>query len=647
MKRKDCFFGLHFDYHANEATRDIGIRFDKKTVEKIVKEVRPDFIQCDTKGHPGFSSYPTKVGYPAPNLKYDILKGWREVTKENGVLLFSHYSGIWDMQATKTHPEWASYFANGERTDKASVFGKYAEELLIPQLKELALEYKMDGAWVDGECWALCCDFSDKAKKAYYEKTGKELTELNEDVIKFTRQAFFDYVKNYITEVKKVAPDFEITSNWLNTSWVPDTVDFTDYISGDLAPTNSVNSARFDGRLMQSFGRNWDIMSWGISYPVHYPKSAVQLCQEASVIISLGGGFQVYNMQSPQNVVIDEWAIGEWAKVSKFCRERQEYCQYSSPVPNVGVLYSPKAYYYKMDNAIFNRENDYTYEVWGMTDCLSDMGHSVSIILAERKEIDYSKYNTIVVPNSQTLDNEVIDKLLEFAKNGGSLILTGEHTTKLFSEKLGYEVKERKNARPVMTAFGKRFMIESRYGYTVVGKGDYETVFELSESIIDGDLDCQNPPPSILVGTEKSPLFFTVNYGKGKIGVLTASFGKTYLNEKTWELSELLTDCFNAVGKSVLSCDKQGMVDVLLTQKGERRFIHCINLLGDHNNQKIMTFDKIPPVYEVGVELKTAEKIKELKVVTKGISLDFEVTDGGVKFVLPKLCCHDIIEIIH
>ena len=68
MKRKDCFFGLHFDFHANAETPDIGADFDESTVERIAREVKPDFIQCDTKGHPGFSSYPTKKGNPAPHI---------------------------------------------------------------------------------------------------------------------------------------------------------------------------------------------------------------------------------------------------------------------------------------------------------------------------------------------------------------------------------------------------------------------------------------------------------------------------------------------------------------------------------------------------------------------------------------------------
>ena len=129
MKRKDCFFGLHFDYHANEHTSQIGKDFNKDVVERIVTEVQPDFIQCDTKGHPGYCSYMTNVGTRG-DLTTDILAGWREVTKKHGVLLFSHYSGLWDMKAAKDHPEWtASSPIQPELKDRLTPFGDYADTL--------------------------------------------------------------------------------------------------------------------------------------------------------------------------------------------------------------------------------------------------------------------------------------------------------------------------------------------------------------------------------------------------------------------------------------------------------------------------------------------------------------------------------------
>lgn len=344
----------------------------------IIKEVHPDFIQCDTKGHPGYSSYFTKVGTAAPHLCKDILLEWRVVTQKYGVLLFSHYSGIWDRLVVSQHPEWAEIDEYGKKTEKVSIFSHYIDELLIPQLKELARDYNMDGAWVDGDCWAMGNDYSEQAKEKFFCYSGKKVENFdkinNKLYLDFQRKSFFEYVKRYVSEVKRVYPEFEITSNWLNTAWVPDDIYITDYISGDLSSINSVDSARFDGRIMQSFERNWDIMSWGISFPIHHVKSAVQLCQEAAIILSLGGGFQIYNIQSPQKLVMDEWAIPIWAEVAKFCRDRQPYCQGAKIYPDVGILYSPKAYYDKLVTP-FERDCKYNRELQGILTLICDLGY--------------------------------------------------------------------------------------------------------------------------------------------------------------------------------------------------------------------------------------------------------------------------------
>ena len=83
-KRKDSFFGLHFDFHATRNSVGLG-DCDVELIDKMLSEVKPDFVQCDTKGHPGISSYPTKVGNPAPEMKGDLLRTWRELTKKHDV----------------------------------------------------------------------------------------------------------------------------------------------------------------------------------------------------------------------------------------------------------------------------------------------------------------------------------------------------------------------------------------------------------------------------------------------------------------------------------------------------------------------------------------------------------------------------------
>ena len=153
MKRADSFLGVHFDFHAGDDCNRVGKRTTRKMVELVIDKVKPDYIQIDCKGHRGYSSYPTKVGNPAPGFVGDPLRIWRDVTRERGIALFMHYSGVWDYHAVATHPDWAAINVNGKPHDKAaSVFGPYVDKLMIPQLRELAGEYGVDGLYVGVPC---------------------------------------------------------------------------------------------------------------------------------------------------------------------------------------------------------------------------------------------------------------------------------------------------------------------------------------------------------------------------------------------------------------------------------------------------------------------------------------------------------------
>ncbi|MBL7188069.1 MAG: hypothetical protein ISS70_17240 [Phycisphaerae bacterium] len=173
MKRADAFLGIHFDFHAGEDCNRVGERTTPEMVELVINKVKPDYIQIDCKGHRGYSSYPTKVGNPAPGFVGDPLRIWRDVTRKRGVPLFMHYSGVWDYKAVADHPDWAAINANGKPNDKAtSVFGPYADTLMIPQLRELAGEYGADGVWVDGDCWGTTVDYGAAAVSRFCEQTG-------------------------------------------------------------------------------------------------------------------------------------------------------------------------------------------------------------------------------------------------------------------------------------------------------------------------------------------------------------------------------------------------------------------------------------------------------------------------------------------
>lgn len=104
LRRSDCFFGLHFDLHASEDIINAGETLTPMMVDSFLTKVRPDFIQIDCKGHPGISSYPTKMGFHVKGFEKDPLRLFREVTEKNKVALFTHFSGVWDSKVVKNTP---------------------------------------------------------------------------------------------------------------------------------------------------------------------------------------------------------------------------------------------------------------------------------------------------------------------------------------------------------------------------------------------------------------------------------------------------------------------------------------------------------------------------------------------------------------
>ena len=92
--RKDAFFGIHFDLHAGPQDTELGADVTEAMITRLLERIKPDYVQQDCKGHPGYTSYPTTVGWASPGIKQDALAMWRKVTQAHNVGLFIHY-GLW------------------------------------------------------------------------------------------------------------------------------------------------------------------------------------------------------------------------------------------------------------------------------------------------------------------------------------------------------------------------------------------------------------------------------------------------------------------------------------------------------------------------------------------------------------------------
>ena len=443
MKRAQAFLGIHFDFHAGKDCNRVGERTTPEMVELVIDKVRPDYIQIDCKGHPGYSSYPTKVGNTAPGFVGDPLRVWREATRRRGVALFMHYSGVWDGHAVATHPDWAARRPDGKPHERAaSVFGPYVDKLLIPQLRELAGEYGVDGVWVDGDCWATVPDYGEAAVRAFRAQTGAAAAPRKpgepfwNEWMALHREGFRRYLRHYVDAMRTSHPDFEVISNWAFSDHMPEPVSArVAALSGDFAPDDSVNSARFSGRCLENQGVPWDLMSWSFSRKTRKQKPAVQLMQEAAVVLALGGGYQAYFKQD-RDGAIRPAEMDTMAEVARFCRQRQAFCHRSTAVPQIALVYSTAGHYRTSPTPFHAAGSDGIGVLRRALNVFLDKQYAVQIVNEHHLAGAMARWPLIVVPGWGHLEPAFRDQLAAYVKGGGRLLLIGKGPAKLLERDL-------------------------------------------------------------------------------------------------------------------------------------------------------------------------------------------------------------------
>lgn len=634
IPRADAFLGIHFDFHAGQDCKEIGKNTTPEMVENIINLVQPDYLQVDCKGHAGYSSYPTKVGNQAPGFVGDPLRVWREVTARRGVGLFMHYSGVWDSKAVKDHPDWAAVGADGKPSEKAtSFFGPYANKLLIPQLRELAGEYGVDGAWVDGECWASVPDYSEAALKAFRETTGIQDVPRKPgdshwfEFLQFNRQAFRDYLCHYIAEVKKTHPNFQICSNWAFTDHMPEKVSApSDFLSGDYNPQDSVNSARLAGRYLTRQGKPWDLMAWSFStVPGREQKSAVQLTREAAVVVALGGGFQAYFKQKRDGSIFDE-QMPAMAEVAKFCRARQAVCHHSEAVPQIALLFSTAAHYRK-HNGLFPRDNA---TMSGVLGALLEGQQSVEVLSEHHLTGRMAEYPLIVVPEWEYLEPEFKSELVSYVKVGGNLLLVGPRSAALFQEELGVTLQGVPNPEAALQISGDG-------GVQFAVKGVSQAVVLKAEAKPYGELRRTADPT-----TPAQPAASITQLGKGRIAATYFTFGRNYTHAPTDGSRDFLNNFAKVLFPDpMVTVEGSHGVDVCVARKQGKLLVNLVNTSGPHRTESII--ETIMPVGPLDVTIRHSARPSKVTLAPAGTPVDFDYRDGKIVLKVPQVPIHEIV----
>lgn len=636
---ENAFFGLHYDLHPNAGDTELGRETTYEHIRAQLEKVHPDFVQYDCKGHPGYAGYPTKIGSPSPGIVNDALKVWRRVTRDMGIPLSIHYSGVWDTRAIELHPDWARVGPDGKPSpNNTCPSSPYIDELMIPQLLEVCREYEIDGMWIDGENWASQPCYCVRCKAEFGKRTG--IAEVpagagqpNWDAwLSFQRALFVEHVAKYTDAVHAKFPNVMVCSNWMYSVRMPEEVAAPiDYISGDFDPSFGAQRACAEARFISSRGKPWDLMAWSFLNTGNQGwtfKSVPHLCQELSIVLAQGGSVFIYD--NPQRSGrLTAWHQDLLAQVADFSRKRKAYCFKTNMIPQAALLHS-ETFYYKNNDPLFNFASA-NQPLEGALHALLENGYSVDILNEESLLARMKDYPLVVVAEQQGIPAPLVDALRAYVQNGGRLLVSGANAAAEYPDLCGVQASEGQVASGWVPADNG----------CVTVSGPWQKVALTTATETAPLLDQQEPE----INRAGTPAATVNRYGNGAVAAIYGPVFREYHAAHYPRLRQFIGDTLEQLDtRGMIRLDGPWWIEMSAREKDGRLLIQFVNrsaagyLAPDRH-----TVEQVPNTGHFSVSIPLAQRPKRCFLAPDEAGLEWSWRDGILDARIADLAIHNVL----
>lgn len=646
----DGFFGLHYDLHANAKDTALGAELTREHLRAELEKVAPDFVQCDCKGHPGYASYPTKVGSPSPGIVRDALRIHRDVTAAMGLPLSVHYSGVWDERAVALHPDWAALDARGKPVVPRPGHppgivcprGPYVDELMIPQLLEILTDYDVDGFWVDGENWAVQDCYCPRCRREFARRTGVAEAPVEREHPDwpawraFQRDSFAEYVTRYADAVHARKPTCAVCSNWMYSMRHPGPVAVpVDYLSGDFMPSFGCERAEMEGRYLDGHRMPWNLMAWTFCSPEgmpHQTKTAAHLCQEAAEVMSCGGGVFLYDQ--PQRCGwLTSWHQDIFAKVARFCRARQPFCQFTEALPETAVLVGDGHIWRHNPEPFVLGEAYYGFE--GALHALIENQRPVDVLDETRLLERLARYKLVVAAEQDDISPALLAAFEGFVAAGGILLMSGAHLADLCPGLLGVAAAGEAKAQTWHIPFA---------GECLTLKEPWRPVRLLAGTEMFAPVMTDQDP-----GRDATP-FPAVTLRRAGRGVAIGIHGRfmeSYLRSHHPRIRRFVRALLEAAGfRGRIEVAGPPWLEVSMRRGRDFTAVHLVNRAAAPTlTPRLHMVEQIPPIEGVALELSVPRRPELVTLEPGGRQLSWEHADGRLRISVPEVAVHEIVVI--
>jgi len=357
-------------------------------------------------------------------------------------------------------------------------------------------------------------------------------------------------------------------------------------------------------------------------------KTALQLQQEAAVVLGQGGGFQIY-YQPTRSGWVDESLVDVMAEVARFCRARKRVSFKTQTVPQVAVLLSITTFHARSDSPFGSAE--LLRPAAGALQGLLELGYSVDVLGEHTLRERLWEYPLVVLPECDELPADLVAALRERVKAGGALLIIGAGAARLFRRELGVRLR----GEPVQT--GSYLDTD---GVPVHIPGPWQRFVPTSARVVGRCL------PGVDRRRKGEPAASLAACGKGRIG---AVYGP---------LASALRACGHPLLRGFLGRLARWLfpaplvrlsglpaVDLSLRRRGDMLLVHLLNTSVVQTAPRLAALDFIPPVGPVELSVRLAKPPREVRLVGERGELTSRWERGTLRLRLDSLRLHAVVAI--